>query len=134
MGNQSFDEKAALSYGTTVLPAHTTDWRICLAPNTYSAFRVDRIFVASDDTIDHVVRLGFCGINDDPSNSLLIGRATVLAGAGNGTVALAELLALVLNGDLTGLAFAAGFALTLGCDVAMAAGKTLTSTAFGGEL
>jgi len=99
MGVAIFDERRPFN-GYVILTNGSLGSTVDLAFSATERLRVDTIVATNTDTIDHLVQLNLY-LGDQP----VVGVATIVAGAGNGTIPTADVLALM------GSVFVNGFAL-----------------------
>jgi hypothetical protein len=127
VGLSIFDESQPLNLGLILNAASA------LAPQgfavvTYLNSRIDALICVNTDSIDHEVTLT---LSNFPSNTM-IGRATVPAHAGMGTVPTFELLAAILPSGFQYIALNANTSLLFNLSVVMTGSTELHITPWGG--
>lgn len=134
MGLTQYEEKYPLTSLTTLTNAQGTTATLLLTSGIGGMFRLDTISLTTDSAVDLTVEVGAAWDSDIPSTFVKMGTVVVTAVAGDGTVAPVDGLSGLPTPLQAGFPLGIGAVVALRMVTAIAAGKKLWVTAFGGEL
>jgi hypothetical protein len=128
MGTQVFAEISPALFVSAQVAGHGTS-PTTLAPEHTPNYRLDQVLVKNEDTVPLTIQLYFY----QAGTYFPIGQAVVAAGAGNGTVAPVDILALILPATFSGLVVPANFGVSWALVANLTAGPCYVN-GYGGYL